>query len=207
MPGVYRRASGIDVTIRCVRIRKYGDVESQQQAQRTMDETTRQAARYWTLAQPAVSAFVAAVVHDFRDRDDVLQDIAVAVLESFPSYDPARPFTAWAIGVARNQVRLYLRRRRRDRLVFDEATIACLADAFGEIDADQVRRLDVLRECLAMLANRARGLCQLRYEQDLKPAAIADRVGMTPNSVAKALQRIRDQLRECLDRRASVSSR
>jgi RNA polymerase sigma-70 factor (ECF subfamily) len=56
-----------------------------------------------------------------------------------------------------------------------------------------------------MLANRARGLCQLRYEQDLKPAAIADRVGMTPNSVAKALQRIRDQLRECLDRRAPAS--
>jgi RNA polymerase sigma-70 factor (ECF subfamily) len=170
-----------------------------------MDPTTRQAARYWTLAQPAVSAFVAAVVHDFRDRDDVLQDIAVAVLESFPAYDPARPFNAWAIGVARNQVRLYLRRRRRDRLVFDEATIACLADAFGEIDSEQVRRLDVLRECLAMLANRARGLCQLRYEQDLKPAAIADRVGMTPNSVAKALQRIRDQLRECLDRRAPAS--
>lgn len=163
-----------------------------------MDETTRQAARQWTLAQPAVSAFVAAVVHDFRDRDDVLQDIAVAVLESFPSYDPARPFTAWAIGVARNQVRLYLRRRRRDRLVFDEATIACLAEAFSEIDAEQIRRLDGLRECLGKLANRARSLCQLRYEQDLKPAAIADLVGMTPNSVAKALQRIRDQLRECL---------
>ncbi len=170
-----------------------------------MDETTRQAARYWTLAQPAVSAFVAALVHDFRDRDDVLQDIAVAVLESFPSYDPARPFTAWAIGVARNQVRLYLRRRRRDRLVFDEATIACLADAFGDIDADEVRRLDHLRECLTLLASRARGLCQLRYEQDMKPAAIAERVGMTPNSVAKALQRIRDQLRECLERRAPAT--
>jgi len=48
-----------------------------------MDDQTRQAARLWTLAQPAVSAFVTAVVRDFKDRDDVLQDIAVAAIESF----------------------------------------------------------------------------------------------------------------------------
>jgi len=84
-------------------------------------------------SRPAVSAFVASVVRDFRDRDDVLQDFAVAVVESFESYDPDRPFVAWAMGVARNQVGLNLRKRRRDRLVFDEATIAGLAVAFSEV--------------------------------------------------------------------------
>ena len=74
-----------------------------------MDERTRQATRLWTLAQPAVSAFITSVVRDFKDRDDVLQDVAVAVIESFDRYDPQRPFTAWAIGVARNQVGLYLK--------------------------------------------------------------------------------------------------
>ena len=66
-----------------------------------MDEKTRQATRLWTLAQPSVSAFVSSVVRDFRDRDDVLQDIAVAVIESIDLYDTERPFVAWAIGVAR----------------------------------------------------------------------------------------------------------
>ncbi len=47
-----------------------------------MDEATRQAMRLWTLAQPTVSAFVASVVRDFGDRDDVLQETAVAVIES-----------------------------------------------------------------------------------------------------------------------------
>ena len=46
-----------------------------------MDDSTRKATRLWTLAQPRVSAFVTSVVRDFRDRDDVLQDIAVAVVE------------------------------------------------------------------------------------------------------------------------------
>ena len=51
--------------------------------------------------------------------------------------------------------------------------------------------LSYLRECFGRLDGRARKMCELRYVQDLKPAAIAESVGMTANSVAKALQRIR----------------
>ncbi|MEY4118533.1 MAG: hypothetical protein RLZZ116_1861, partial [Planctomycetota bacterium] len=47
-----------------------------------MDARTRQAFTLWTQAQPAVSAFVYALVGDARTRDEVLQDVAVAILES-----------------------------------------------------------------------------------------------------------------------------
>jgi hypothetical protein len=47
---------------------------------------------------PTVSAFVGSVLHDFQARDDVHQNTAVAVLESFPRYDPAQPFVARALG-------------------------------------------------------------------------------------------------------------
>jgi RNA polymerase sigma-70 factor (ECF subfamily) len=154
------------------------------------------------LAQPHVSAFVTSVVRDFRDRDDVLQDVAVAVIESFDRYDPGRPFVAWAIGIARNQVSLYLRRRRRDRHVFDEQTIGSIEAAF--IDAEQSSKLEHLRECVEQLEPRAGQLCALRYREDLKPRAIAKLIGMTPNAVAKALQRIRDLLRACVERKARV---
>ena len=172
-----------------------------------MDEKTRQAARHWTLAQPAVSAFVRSVVRDSGDCDDVLQEIAVAVIESFDRYDPTRSFTGWAIGVARNQVGLYLRRRGRSRLVFDPETVNRLAIAFGEVaQPQQARKLDFLQDCLQGLEGRARRLCDLRYHEDLKPAAIAERVGMTANSVAKALQRIRDVLRECIERKSAAEA-
>lgn len=74
---------------------------------KNMEEQYQQAIRYWTLAQPVVSAYVTAVVRDFRDRDDLLQAISVAVLEAFSSYDPARPFTAWAIGIAQPNRNLF----------------------------------------------------------------------------------------------------
>jgi len=169
-----------------------------------MDESTRKATRHWTLAQPIVSAFVTSVVRDFTARDDVLQEIAVAVIESFDRYDPERPFIGWALGIAQNQVGLYFRRVRRDRLVFDEQTMANLATAFSSLSADQSTKLDHLRDCLQGLEGRAKQLCELRYQRDQKPAAIASSVGMSANSVAKALQRIRGQLRECIDRKSAV---
>ncbi len=61
-----------------------------------MDRQIVEATRLWVLSQPAVAAFLSTVVRDFRERDDVLQDVAVAVLESFPRYDAAKPFTPWA---------------------------------------------------------------------------------------------------------------
>ena len=157
-----------------------------------MDETVREVARLWTLSQPAVSAFVASMVRDFRDRDDVLQDVAVAVLDSYATYDPSRPFVAWATGVARNQVLLYLRRKGREKLVLDAEALDRVEAAFGVIRPDEVRMLDDLDDCVRLLDDRSRRLCELRYRDDLKPAAIGAKVGMSPNAVAKALQRIRE---------------
>ena len=82
-----------------------------------MDSRVREATRLWTLAVPTVSAFIISLVRDFQDRDDVLQETAVAVMESFARYDPAQSFVGWAIGIARNQVWLYFRRKGRDRQV------------------------------------------------------------------------------------------
>lgn len=169
-----------------------------------MDSQTIQAARLWTVAQPIVSAFVTSAVRDFAARDDVLQEVAVAVLQSFDRYDPQRPFVAWALGIAQNQVRLYLRRLHRDRFVFDDDVLLQIAAAFETTPAEESQALGFLRGCLEQLEGRARQICELRYGRDLKPAAIAETLGMASNTVAKALQRIRDQLRACIERRASV---
>lgn len=171
-----------------------------------VDERLRTATRLWTLAQPAVSAFISGIVRDFRDRDDVLQEVAVAVLESFDRYDPDRPFVPWAIGVARNQVGLYLRRRGRDRLCLDPEAVDRIEAAFAAIPTEEIHGLDRLRECLERLDPRGRMLCELRYRDDLKPAAIAALVGQSANTVAKSLQRVRDRLRDCIEGRSAPTA-
>ncbi len=170
-----------------------------------MNENTRIVMRQWTLAQPVVSSFIGAMVRDFTDRDDVLQETAVAVLESADRYDQSRPFIAWALGIARNQVRMYLRRDSQQRLVFDESIISQLQDSFAAVSAHEVHRLRFLRECLQRLDPREQLLFQLRYAEDLKPAAIGEQLGVAANTVSKALQRLRDQLRACIDRATSAA--
>ncbi len=108
------------------------------------------------------------------------------------------------LGIARNQVGLYLRRRGRDFHRFDTEATEQLAIAFENVTSDEMHQLDHLRECMKLLEGRARRLCELRYREDQKPAAIAAAVGMSANAVAKALQRIREQLRECMERKADA---
>lgn len=170
-----------------------------------MDDRVLMATKQWTLVQPVVSAFVGAIVRDFAARDDVLQEVAVAILESYDSYDAARPFQAWALGIARNQIRNYLRRQKRDLLTFDEKVIASLADTFDGMSGE-VRTLDHLHDCVGKLDAKALKLLDMRYSQDLKPAAIAERLESTSNNIAKALQRIRDLLRDCVRKQTAAEA-
>jgi len=170
----------------------------------SMNSNSQQAIRHWTLAQPAISAYVTATVRDFRERDDILQNIAVAVLESFDSYDPMRPFIGWALGIAKNQIGTYYRNRHKSALLLDPEALEQLGTAIEQLEDENSHSLDYLHECIKKLEKKALQICELRYENDLKPAAIAKLVGMTPNAVAKALQRIRDQLRLCVERQSAA---
>lgn len=163
-----------------------------------MNAQTEQIMRHWTLAQPVVSSYLTALVRDFATRDDLLQTVAVAVLESADRYDAARPFVGWALGITRNVVRQHCRQMSRERVIFDDGLTDQLAIAFEQTAADTLLRLEYLRECIPRLDGRARAICGLRYTDGLKPAAIAERLGMRSNSVAKALQRIRERLRDCI---------
>lgn len=165
-----------------------------------MNSDVIDATRLWTLAVPTVGAFITSLVRDFQDRDDVLQQTAVAVLESFARYDRSQSFNGWAIGVARNQVRLYYRKQGRDQLVFDSDVVEALARTFSDRPAHDPR-FDHLGTCVSALDTRAQEICRLRYGQDLKPAQIAAQLGTAANTVAKALQRIRERLKACIERK------
>jgi RNA polymerase sigma-70 factor (ECF subfamily) len=166
-----------------------------------MDDLHRQAFAHWTRAQPTVSAFVHALVADRAERDDVLQEVAMAVLESFGSYDPSRPFTPWAVGIARRTIADSFRRRKRMPALLGPEAAAALEGAFAEVTESEQAKLAHLAECLRELDGRARQACDLRYRMDLKPSRIAELLGIQSNTAAKVLQRVREQLRECIERR------
>ncbi|MFN6300679.1 MAG: sigma-70 family RNA polymerase sigma factor [Planctomycetota bacterium] len=164
----------------------------------------KNALRQWTVVQPIVSSFVTAMVRDYSARDDLMQDIAIAILESYDRYDPSQLFAAWAIGIARNHVRLYFRTVHRDKLRFSDSIIDLLSEDYSKIASHEIHRLEYLQTCLDKLDARAKELCRARYTENQKPHQIAQWLGGSPNGVAKTLQRIRQQLKQCIERQVQL---
>lgn len=165
-----------------------------------MDTKIAEMTRLWTLATPLVSGFILSMVRNYQDRDDILQETAVAVLNSFGKYERSKPFTGWAMGIARNQVLLHYRKKNKKLVFLDPLLTESLQQAFSDTSTTN-NQLDHLADCFKTLDKKSKVLCELRYGGDLKPASIAEKIGMEANSVAKALQRIRDQLRDCIQRK------
>src|SRR5512136_994157 len=81
-----------------------------------------------------VFRYVAALVPNVMDAEDIVQQTALALWEKFDAYDPAQPFTPWACRFALNKARQWIERRQRWQ--------ALLAGGLAE---ELVRRREELR--------------------------------------------------------------
>src|SRR5213595_681979 len=160
--------------------------------------------RRWTEAQPVVAGYINAVVPDFQEAEDLPQDVAVILLRKFPEYDPQRPFVAWAIGMAKREVLMARRSQARSLLCYQADLLERVSEAFEELAPELEDRSRALRECLRSVKGRAGELLRLRYEESLKPNAIATRVGIAVVAVRVMLSRTRATLRECIERKLKL---
>jgi RNA polymerase sigma-70 factor (ECF subfamily) len=160
--------------------------------------------RLWTATQPIIAGYIAALVPDPHAADDVLQEVAVALLRKFPEYDPLKPFVAWAMGMAKMAILSLQRDRARNAQRFGAATIESLATVYLELQPELDERRVALGACLTSIRGRNRELVQLRYVQGMSPQEIASRMGMAAGAVRVALLRLRTALQFCIERRLAV---
>ncbi len=155
--------------------------------------------------QADVRAFIGSLVRDRHARDDVFQEVALTLWEKFRDYDRARPFGAWARGVAAKKVLQRWEKAGRSAQPFAPATIQAILDAYERTEA----RADVMGEaperCLDDLPEKSRRLLALRYDEGLTLGEVARRVGSTLDAVHKALARLRTRLQECVEQRLAAA--
>jgi RNA polymerase sigma-70 factor, ECF subfamily len=158
-------------------------------------------ARAWVLAQPIVDSFISSAVRNHADAQDILQDVAVAILDHHSSPPLGGNFTAWTIGIARHKIADHFRRQTRLQLVMTEDVLQDVADAFsGQIDVWTAQG-HALELCLDRVKGDAKHLLDLRYREGHSPQEIARRFGRTSEAVRASLLRVRRNLRECIERR------
>ncbi len=142
----------------------------------------------------AVRAFVYGLTRDVTATDDIVQETFLTVTAKAADYEPGTNFPAWACVIARLKVLESHRATRR----LSNAACDVLAAAYDP-PAEPDDRLAVVLSCLEKLPARSRDLVQLRYFAAEQPAAIARRLGRSPNGVRVALAKVRAALRRCVE--------
>jgi RNA polymerase sigma-70 factor, ECF subfamily len=160
--------------------------------------------RCWTEAQPKVAGYINALVPDFQEAEDLLQNVAVVLLRKFPEYDAQRPFIGWAIGIARCEVLMTRRRHARSFLCYHTDLLERISETYEELAPERDERSRALGECLDTIQGRAGELLRLRYEEGLKPSTIAGRVGMAVVAMRVMLSRTRAALRHCIEHKVKL---
>src|SRR4051812_49704955 len=125
-----------------------------------------------------VYGYVASIVRDDYEAEDVTQHVFAKLMTALPKYEPREvPFSAWILRVARNVAVDHMRQRRA-------------------IPCEEVRELDTrqedddahatsmtLREALATLPEDQREVLVLRHLMGLSPGEIAGRLGKSEPSI------------------------
>ncbi len=174
-------------------------------------KSTQDFADVYQQTLPSVWRFVSSRVPDHNEAQDVTSDVFTRAWQSWPRYDPARGApTAWMCGIAQRAVADWWRKRRPERIEWEQAIL--LEDemmAHGEPWMDHSERepeqvvlrqefATELKRALLELNARERDSVALRFGAGLsiaEVAAILDlSVGATKMMICRAVKKLRAAL-------------
>ena len=173
-----------------------------------LDDDARQE-RFLALFLPeqgTVRAFIRSIVWNRATCEDLFQEVALVLWRELDRYDPARPFGAWARGVAAKTVLKSLRQANRVPMALSTEAMQALEAAFDQLAFEETQRPasrqeDALRHCIERLPAKSQTLVRLRYQESLKVDEIATRVAASTEAIQTALSRLREKLQKCVERR------
>src|SRR5688500_8025524 len=146
--------------------------------------------------------YVAALIPNIADAEDIVQQTAIALWEKFDAYDPAQPFTPWACRFALNKARQWIERRQRWQALLEGGLAEELAQRREELRPELEYRLKHLEGCLGKLPKVQRALVDGYYYHRTSIEQLSESSGRTAAATYKALQRIRIALQICIENAA-----
>jgi RNA polymerase sigma-70 factor, ECF subfamily len=164
------------------------------------DDPGKAFTRLWVAHSPRTFAYIHALVPNWADAEEVLQETGVVLWEKFGQFDRDSDFGRWACRVAYFEVLKQRTRAAASKRRFSDAFLALLAERAAVI-TDAVPPLqEGLNRCVEELSPSDRRLLALRYDADATTNLVAVEVGRTSRGVRKSLRRIHRVLFECIER-------
>jgi RNA polymerase sigma-70 factor, ECF subfamily len=135
--------------------------------------------------------------------EDLVQQAFVNAYLKLETYDTAADFGVWLRTIARNLVRNELRRSSREsaRMKHYHRWLDQRLDNLDETERLDAELRETLQHCREELAPTSARALQMRYEESLGFAEIADELGRTVEACRQLLTRTRLALRRCMSER------
>ena len=144
-----------------------------------------------------IYAFVYAELRDFRDAQDVTQEVFLEAYRGLRSLRRWESFGFWLYRIARNLCRKWIRTqsRRIDREFLEDQEPRALED-FSINSHRENQMSESLREALHLLPETYREVLMLYYFGDMNSVDIARALGTSPTAIRHRLSRARARLKE-----------
>ena len=151
------------------------------------DDSVQKAAlvEVWACYRGRIMGQISKMVYIVEEREDVLSDVMVAIMERIDTVRNPEYFEAWLRRVVRNKCIDWLRKRRREVPVVDDEKLAqALRDAGYEKGVSAEESLE-LRDALARIPARNRRVIRQYYFEDLTQAEIAQMAGVSESTISR----------------------
>ena len=163
------------------------------------DRNQKQFIRLFLASEPELRRYLAVLVPNLDDAQEVIQETATVLWEKFDQYDASLPFTPWACRFALNISKQWLARQRRWASILREDLATQLVRRREALEVEIDGRLRHLERCVEKLPATQRTLIEGYYSRRIGVERLAVESGRSADAVYKALQRIRHALQGCIE--------
>ncbi|MCG8585095.1 MAG: sigma-70 family RNA polymerase sigma factor [Pirellulales bacterium] len=154
-----------------------------------------------------LNAYVLALIPNWADADDIVQQTRIRLWEQFDSYDPSKDFGTWARVIAHYQVLAYRKNARRSSLQLSDQVLDKLADTEMVPSDTGTDRQSYLSECVDEMPEDDRSLLARCYSGEETIKNVAAELGRSFNNVRQTLFRMRQRLFDCVERKLAKEHR
>jgi RNA polymerase sigma factor (sigma-70 family) len=150
--------------------------------------------------------FVRGVALKYAPWPGLMEDIAQQVFLEFMAKESQWDLSTDARPLLAMMTRHIAMRQWRERTRQQPEVVQKLADHIRLLAEEREappryeEEISVLRACLQKLPEKSRELVELYYYNDIGTPQIADQIRMKADTVCRALSRVREKLRECIER-------
>ena len=155
--------------------------------------------------QGAVFGYLRARLLQAHDAEDLAQEVFLRCFTNWSRFDGSAQVRPWLLGIARNLLHEYARRRRRRKETAWTETCLELDDVVSSKPDIYGDMTDHLPDCMQGLGDTARQAIELRYQTQMQLTDIGDKLRRSAGAAKLLMFRARQALKNCLLRKQQAS--